>query len=69
MRGRAKDPVVARAKARAHAKRVFYCDCGKVVHGNGGKQHFAMHERRRDGYGRISERDWKQLISSKVPAS
>lgn len=46
MRGRPKDPVRARAKATAHARRAHYCTCGVIVHGNGGKSsHAAKHAR------------------------
>lgn len=35
-----------RARAAGHAKRAYYCTCGKVVHGNGARfQHGAMHNR------------------------
>ena len=47
MRGRANSEVVRLAKARKHAKRSYFCSCGKIVHGNGGKaSHAAMHERK-----------------------
>lgn len=37
------------ARAQAHAKHIYYCSCGKVVSGNGGKaSHEYMHERRGD---------------------
>ena len=36
MRGRPNDPNRAKAKARAHAKRVWFCPCGKKCRGNGG---------------------------------
>lgn len=32
-----------------HACRAYYCTCGKIVHGNGGKaMHSAMHKRNGD---------------------
>ena len=47
MRGRANDPNVAREKATKHANRRYYCSCGTIVHGNGGKtSHRARHELR-----------------------
>jgi Ni/Co efflux regulator RcnB len=37
------------AMRRAHARRAYYCTCGKVVHGNGGENsHRQMHVRRGD---------------------
>jgi hypothetical protein len=48
---------------RAHAKRAYYCTCGKIVHGNGGRaSHFDMHERRGDGHHRISGSHWNELF-------
>ena len=66
MRGRANNPVVQKAKARAHAKREHYCSCGKVVWGNGGKSsHAAMHARRHDGFHRITPEVWRARFDTK----
>lgn len=35
-------------KARAHARIAYWCTCGKVVHGNGGKWSHAQKHRRRE---------------------
>lgn len=33
------------------ARHAYFCTCGKVVHGNGGRAgHFYMHEQRNDGH-------------------
>lgn len=38
-------------RAQAHAKHGFFCTCGRIVHGNGGKaQHKYMHEQAGDGH-------------------
>lgn len=51
MKGRPNNPTVARAKARAHAKRSYACTCGKTVRGNGARaSHRSMHARRGDGH-------------------
>jgi hypothetical protein len=37
--------------AKAHAKRAWYCTCGKIVHGNGGEHmHREMHARKGDAH-------------------
>jgi hypothetical protein len=39
------------AMRRAHAKRAYYCTCGKTVHGNGARSmHREMHIRHSDGH-------------------
>lgn len=41
-----------RANASRHAQRTYYCTCGKIVRGNGGRaQHRAMHVRRGEWLG------------------
>lgn len=36
-----------------HTKHTFHCSCGRVVSGNGGKQHFKL-----DGHRRLSFSEW-----------
>ncbi len=61
MRGRPNDPHRARAKAQAHAKHAYFCSCGKIVRGNGGKaSHAYMHERRGDWQERGEPPTWQQ---------
>ena len=68
MRGRPSDPTRARAKARAHAKRGHYCDCGRKVFGNGGKaNHEGMHRRRGDGHRWMSSDAWSARFKSSDP--
>jgi len=56
MRGRPNDPVRAKAKARAHAKRAYFCSCGVTVHGNGARfSHANMHARRQDAHHWVSQ--------------
>lgn len=48
-----------KARAKAHAKRAYFCKCGRVVHGNGAKaMHFYVnghdYEGLREGHGQIS---------------
>lgn len=39
-------------RARAHANRAYFCTCGAIVHGNGGKAgHAWMHENAPQGRG------------------
>lgn len=68
MRGRPNDPAKAKAKARAHAKRGHFCDCGKVVFGNGGNaSHADMHKRRGDGHHCITSEAWTKLFGTREP--
>jgi hypothetical protein len=55
-----------RARAKAHAKRAYFCVCGKLVHGNGGKaMHFyvdgQLDKGLRPGHGRISQERYAEL--------
>lgn len=54
-----------RQRASAHTKHAFYCSCGKVVHGNGGKAgHAYMHEQAKDGHQFVgSHRYWDDLLA------
>lgn len=46
-------------RAQAHAKHGFFCSCGRIVHGNGGKaQHAYMHEQADDGHRYMIRRAW-----------
>lgn len=67
MRGRPNDPAKAKAKTRAHAKRAHFCDCGRFVHGNGGKSgHAWMHERRHDGHQWIGSDEWERRFAADI---
>jgi hypothetical protein len=66
MRGRPNDPAKAKAKARKHAERAHFCDCGKRVFGNGGKaSHAGMHGRRDDGHRWIGHEQWTALFGTR----
>lgn len=44
-----------------HARHAYYCSCGKIVHGNGGRaSHADMHERREDGHRFITSRAYDE---------
>ena len=61
MRGRPNDPVRAKAKARAHANHAYYCECGKVVCGNGGRAgHFRTDGSPREGHREIGREEWRR---------
>lgn len=50
-------------RARAHAKRGYFCKCGRIVHGNGARaMHFYVggdrHAGRREGHREISREAW-----------
>lgn len=46
-------------RAQAHAKHGFFCSCGRIVHGNGGKaQHAYMHEQASDGHRWMMRSAW-----------
>lgn len=56
-------------RAKAHANHGYFCTCGRIVHGNGGRaNHRDMHKRNDDGH-RFTTRegydilfpDWWQL--------
>lgn len=48
--------IAATRRAQAHAKHAFYCTCGKIVSGNGGKyNHRQMHERAGDTHCYITQ--------------
>ena len=37
------------------SRHAYFCSCGKVVHGNGGRAgHAYMHEQRKDGHHEVS---------------
>lgn len=39
------------AMRRAHARRAWFCTCGRTIHGNGGStSHAAKHKREGDGH-------------------
>lgn len=65
MRGRPKSSAAATAKAKSHAKRAYYCACGAVVHGNGGRAgHFGTTGNKRAGHKQINVEDWRALRRS-----
>lgn len=67
MRGRPNDPVRAKEKARAHARRPYYCNCGRLVFGNGGKAaHAGKHRRIGDGHRWIGRAEWTALFPATV---
>ena len=48
-----------------HTRHAHYCECGKVVHGNGGWRHFRNEDgSRRDGHRRIIERVWAERFQT-----
>lgn len=52
-----------RQRAQAHAKRGYYCRCGRIVHGNGARaMHFYVggdrYTGKREGHGEISHERW-----------
>lgn len=58
------------AMRRAHARRPWYCTCGKTVHGNGGRTaHSAKHRRARDGhyYMTVTEYERRAALSRTHP--
>jgi hypothetical protein len=55
-----------RQRASAHAKHPYYCSCGKIVFGNGGKAgHAYMHERRTDGHRWIGQSQWRAQFNAR----
>jgi len=40
-----------------HTKHAHYCSCGRIVRGNGGKQHFKL-----DGHRPITQRKFAALV-------
>ena len=51
--------------AGAHANRAYFCSCGKVVHGNGGRSnHREMHERRSDGHRFVTRETYLARLTS-----
>ena len=57
-----RDSHTRRRMASAHANHEFYCTCGKIVRGNGGRAgHAWMHERRGDGHYYTSSTRWHEI--------
>lgn len=58
------DETVRLRMRRAHARYEFYCSCGKIVHGNGGKaNHFYVDGQRnqpREGHRRLTSAQWHE---------
>lgn len=49
------------AMRRAHARRAWFCSCGKIVHGNGAQAaHSAMHDRKGDGHHYLIEDEYRR---------
>jgi hypothetical protein len=60
------DETVRLRMRTAHAKYAYYCTCGKVVHGNGGRaSHEYMHERKQDGHRFVTERSFRERFPEK----
>lgn len=55
-----------RDKARQHARHYYFCTCGTVVNGNGGKaSHAYKHERLKDGHHYLSAEAYRKLFPEK----
>lgn len=53
----------------AHAKHAWFCTCGKVVRGNGGRaNHVWMHERREDGHYGITQTAYYERLGNVLAA-
>lgn len=58
---------MAGERAKAHARRGYFCSCGAIVHGNGGKHnHREMHRRVQDGHRYVTSEQYRRIFPSYI---